>query len=163
MAIIRAATPADIGELARLRWQLYTEQEPHDEPFETYVERFTTFARDAFARDDWRAWCAEVDGRLIAAMWLQTVPRVPAPGHGEPRPIGYLTNMYVEPEHRSKGLGSRMLQELMAHCAATGFELRPDVPGHRRLRLLRTERVHAAAGSASCIDWGSERRPSPMG
>lgn len=31
--------------------------------------------------------------------------------------------MYVEPEHRSKGLGSRMLQELMSHCEATGFEL----------------------------------------
>ena len=126
---IRSATAADIGELARLRWQLYTEQEPHDEPFEAYVERFTAFARDALARDDWRAWCAEADGRLVAAMWLHTVPRVPAPGHGDPRPIGYLTNMYVEPEHRSKGLGSRMVQELITHCEATGFELVLDVPG----------------------------------
>ena len=56
-------------------------------------------------------------------MWLQTVARVPAPGHGEPRPIGYLTNMYVESEHRSKGLGSRMLQELITYCETTGFEL----------------------------------------
>jgi GNAT superfamily N-acetyltransferase len=56
-------------------------------------------------------------------MWLQTVPRVPAPGRGDPRPIGYLTNAYVEPEHRSKGLGSRMLLELITHCEASGFEL----------------------------------------
>jgi GNAT superfamily N-acetyltransferase len=120
---IRAADLDDVAELARLRWQLYTESEAHDEPFETYVERFVAFARDALARGDWRAWCAEKDDRLVAAMWLHTVPRVPAPGHGAPRPMGYLTNMYVEPEHRSHGLGSRMLQELIEHCTAGGFEL----------------------------------------
>ncbi len=125
---VRSATPADIDELARLRWQLYSEREPHGEPFDAYAERFAAFARDALARDDWRAWCAEADGRLVAAMWLQTVPRVPAPGHGDPRPIGYLTNMYVEPEHRARGLGSRMLQELITHCEATGFELVLAVP-----------------------------------
>ena len=109
------------------------------------MERFAAFARDALARDDWRAWCAEEDDRLVAAMWLHTVPRVPAPGHGAPRPMAYLTNMYVEPEHRSHGLGSRMLQVLVEHCTTGGFELVLDVPGGRRLRLLRAERVHAAA------------------
>ena len=93
--VIRSATPDDIGELARLRWQLYTEQGPHDESFEAYVERFTAFAVDALSRGEWRAWVAEVDGRLVAAMWLQTVPRVPAPGRGDPPPIGYLTNAYT--------------------------------------------------------------------
>jgi GNAT superfamily N-acetyltransferase len=122
-ATIRSANIADIGELARLRWQLYVEQAPRDEPFETYAERFSTFARDALASDEWRAWCAEIDGRLVAALWLQTVPRVPAPGRGVPRPIGYLTSMYVEPEHRSKGLGSRMLQACIRHCETSGFEL----------------------------------------
>ena len=122
-ATIRSANIADIGELARLRWQLYVEQAPRDEPFETYAERFSTFARDALGRDEWHAWCAEFDDRLVAALWLQTVPRVPAPGLGDPRPIGYLTSMYVEPEHRSKGLGSRMVQTCIGHCEARGFEL----------------------------------------
>jgi GNAT superfamily N-acetyltransferase len=122
-ANIRPATSDDIGELARLRWQLYTEREPHDEPFDAYVVRFAAFAHDALARDEWRAWCAAANGRLIAAVWLQTVPRVPAPGRGEARPMGYLTNMYVEPEHRSSGVGSRMVQELITHCETSGFEL----------------------------------------
>ena len=120
---IRSATVDDIRELARLRWQLYTEREAHDEMFEAYVERFAAFAHDALGRDDWRAWCAAADGRPVAAMWLHTVPRVPAPGHGDPRPMGYLTNMYVEPDQRSMGLGSRMVRELITHCEATGFEL----------------------------------------
>ena len=120
---IRTAHADDIPELARLRWQLYTEREVHDEPVETYVERFTAFAHDALARDDWRAWCAEADDRLVSAMWLHTVPRIPAPGHGAPRPMAYLTNMYVEPGYRSHGLGSRMLDVFVKHCTANGFEL----------------------------------------
>ena len=120
---IRSATPTDIGELARLRWQLYTEQEPHDEPFEVYVERFKGFALEALAGSDWHAWCTEAEDRLVAAMWLQTVPRVPAPGHGDPQPIGYLTNVYVEPSHRSHGLGSQMLEAVVTHCETGGFEL----------------------------------------
>ena len=56
-------------------------------------------------------------------MWLHTVPRIPAPGHGAPGPMAYLTNMYVEPDHRSHGLGSRMLQMLVEHCTTGGFEL----------------------------------------
>ena len=120
---IRHATVDDIPELARLRWQLYTERDAHDEPFETYAERFTAFALDALPRDDWRAWCGAEEDRLVAAMWLHTVPRVPAPGQGAPRPMGYLTHMYVEPEHRSHGLGSRMLLVLLEHCTTGGFEL----------------------------------------
>ena len=91
--IIRSATPADIRELARLRWQLYAEQEPNDEPSEAYVERLTAFAVDALSRDDRRAWVAEGDGRPVAAMWLQTVPRVPAPWCGGSSPERASTRM----------------------------------------------------------------------
>ena len=120
---IRSAIAADIPELARLRWQLYTEQGPHDESFDGYVGRFTTFATDALTSDDWRAWVAGAEGRLVGAMWLQTVARVPAPGRGDPRPIGYLTNAYVEQDHRSQGLGSRLLQTVVEHCEATAHVL----------------------------------------
>ncbi|MGZ6546026.1 MAG: GNAT family N-acetyltransferase [Actinomycetota bacterium] len=132
---IRSATVDDIPELARLRWQLYSEREAHDDTFETYAERFAAFARDALPRDDWRAWCAAADDRLVAAMWLHTVPRVPAPGHGDPRPIGYLTNMYVEPDQRSNGLGSRMLRELISYCEASVFELVLAFPAEEAYRF----------------------------
>jgi GNAT superfamily N-acetyltransferase len=134
---IRPATVEDIPELARLRWQLYTEREAHDETFEVYVQRFAAFARHALTREDWRAWCATADGRLIAAMWLHTIPRVPAPGHGDPRPMGYLTNMYVEPEHRSRGLGSRMVRELITHCETTVFELVLAFPAEDSYRFYK--------------------------
>jgi hypothetical protein len=106
---IRPATLEDVDELARLRFQLYTEYTPSiAEPFEAYHERFAPFAREALADPErWRAWAAEQDERLVGAMWLQTVPRVPAPGRNDPRPIGYLTNAYVEPAFAARVSGLR--------------------------------------------------------
>jgi GNAT superfamily N-acetyltransferase len=146
--VIRAATGTDVGELARLRWQLYTERESHDEPFPAYAERFAAFAHDALARDDWWAWVADDDGTLVAAVWLHAVPRVPAPGHGDPRPMGYLTNMYVEPEHRAMGLGARMIRKLTGHCEAGGFELILTFPAEDAYRFYEQH--------------GFERPPDPV-
>jgi len=123
--MIRLATLDDVDELARLRFHLYTEYTPSiAETFDAYHARFAPFARDALADvDRWRAWVAEDGGRLVGAMWLQTVPRVPAPGREDPRPIGYLTNAYVEPPLRGQGLGAGLLAEVVAYCEANAFEL----------------------------------------
>ncbi len=146
--VIRAATDADVAELARLRWQLYTERESHEEPFPAYAERFTVFAHDALARDDWWAWVGDDGNRLVAAVWLHAVPRVPAPGHGDPRPMGYLTNMYVEPDLRARGVGSQLVRELIGHCETAGFELILTFPADDAFGFYE---VH-----------GFERRPDPV-
>lgn len=115
------ATPDDIPELARLRWQLYVEQDGESaESPDAYRERFARFAGAALASDTWRSWVARDGDRLAAAMWLHTVPRVPVPGK-RAGPIGYLTNVYVEPAHRNAGLGAEMLDQVTAWCRTEGF------------------------------------------
>ncbi len=117
------ATTDDIPELARLRWQLYVEQD--GEPAESrdgYLERFTRFARSTLASDAWRSWVARDGDRLVAAMWLQTVPRIPVPGKSA-GPIGYLTNVYVAPAHRNAGLGARMLDRVKGWCSEQSYSL----------------------------------------
>ena len=115
------ATTDDVPELARLRWQLYVEQdgEPAESP-EEYRERFARFAGSALASDAWRSWVARDGDRLAAAMWLHTVPRIPVPGK-RAGPIGYMTNVYVEPSHRNAGLGAEMLDQITAWCRSEGF------------------------------------------
>jgi GNAT superfamily N-acetyltransferase len=120
---IGPATFDDVPELARLRWELYAEQNGDPtEPFRAYVERFASFARTALTSREWRAWVARKDDGLIGALWLHTVHRVPVPGK-RAGPIGYLTNVYVAPEHRNGGLGAQMLDRVKAWCAEEGFSL----------------------------------------
>ena len=61
-----------------------------------------------------------MDDRAVGAMWLHTVHRVPVPGK-HAGPIGYLTNVYVVPEHRNTGLGAQMLDRIKAWCRQEGF------------------------------------------
>lgn len=115
------ATTDDIDGLAGLRFALYEEQDGTvAESFEVYRERFADFAARAFASKDWRAWVARLDDRPVGAMWLHTVHRVPVPGK-RAGPIGYLTNVYVVPEHRNTGLGAQMLDRMTAWCRQEGF------------------------------------------
>jgi GNAT superfamily N-acetyltransferase len=130
---IRAATHEDADALARLRFRLYLEQEPGiAEPFEAYRERFRMFAGWALDSDDWRGWVAVDDGGdLVGNAWLQTVPRVPAPGRRDPSNMGYLTNMYVAPDLRGTGLGRRLLDAVLDHCRAAGYALVLTFPAER--------------------------------
>ncbi len=120
---IELATTDDIQELARLRWELYAEQEGDlAEAPDAYRERFANFARSALTSDDWRSWVGRDGGRLVAAVWLHTVPRVPVPGK-RAGPIGYLTNVYVVPEHRNAGLGAQLLGRVKAWCGEQGYSV----------------------------------------
>jgi GNAT superfamily N-acetyltransferase len=118
---IGLASIGDLDELARLRFALYEEQEGGiDESPEVYRERFEDFAARALASDDWRAWVARLGDDLVAAMWLHRVRRIPVPGK-RAGPIGYLTNVYVVPEHRNEGLGAEMLDRVTGWCRGEGF------------------------------------------
>lgn len=117
---IEEARLDDVADLARLRWELYVEQEGEREPLDAYRGRFVAFALQALASDRWHAWVARDRVRPVAAMWLQTIPRIPVPGKAAGQ-IGYLTNVYVSPEHRDGGLGSRMLDRILGWCRDRGF------------------------------------------
>ena len=115
---IRRATPGDVEELARLRWEFRVEHGTQvTMSFETFIEGFRAFARDVLAGDAWHAWVAEDDGRPVGCVWLQVVEKVPHPSRarGE-RPIVYVTNVYVAPELRNGGLGRRLMDAAIAYA-----------------------------------------------
>jgi GNAT superfamily N-acetyltransferase len=120
---IRQAVAHDAPDLARMRHALYSEQGPERESLDEYVDRFAGFVHDALASDAWRIWVAELQAGIVGTIWLQLVERVPRPGEDRGElPIGYLTNVFVEPELRDGGLGSRMLEEIITWARARGVE-----------------------------------------
>jgi GNAT superfamily N-acetyltransferase len=121
---LRSARAEDIPALARLRWDLYDEGHPvAGESRADYVGRFTTFADEALRSTSWFALVAWEGERVVGAMWVYRVPRVPQPGRGPAAPLAYLTNVFIDPAHRSAGVGSRMLEEVRNRCRDDGFSL----------------------------------------
>ncbi len=144
-AVVRPATGEDVDELARLRWQLYAEDDPAvEESFADYRERFVRFATIALEDDDWRAWVAEDGGRIVGALWRHRTPRIPQPGRGDPAPLAYVTNVYVEPAYRNTGLGARLLGHRGGCLTGRGLLARDGLAERPFVPLLRAGRLRAA-------------------
>jgi len=117
MSRLRPATPDDADELARLRWAFRVEHgTPADRTFDDFLNEFRGFATDVLSESSpWRAWVAEDGDRLVGCVWFQLVEKVPHPSRRRwERPIGYVTNVYVEPDLRNGGLGARLMEEALA-------------------------------------------------
>ena len=109
---IREATIEDADELARLRWEFRIEAgTPATRDYDGFLGEFRSFATEALAdAAPWRAWVAEDEGRLVGCTWLQLVHKVPHPSRTlAERPVAYVTNMYVDADHRNLGLGRELL------------------------------------------------------
>jgi len=107
---IRLASPADAAMLAKLRFELRASMHETHEAEMAYIERCTRWMSERLASNGrWRCWLAEVEGVLVGGVWMQLIEKIPNP-IAEPESYAYLTNFYVRPEHRSKGVGAKLLE-----------------------------------------------------
>jgi len=112
----RAASQSDAPELARLRYALRSSSGKATEPQTEFLERCRRWMADHLKeRSLWRCWVAESAGRLIGALWLQLVEKIPNP-RAEPEFHAYITNFYVEPSARGNGVGERLLTTAIDWC-----------------------------------------------
>jgi GNAT superfamily N-acetyltransferase len=122
MIDIRPAKPSDAAALAALRWEFRAGRgDPAVESRDAFIARCTTWmARELGDDGAWRAWLAEEDGEVVGQVWLHTIQKVPNP-IAEPERHAYLSNLYVRPSARG-GVGTRLLDTVLAHTAANGVD-----------------------------------------
>lgn len=141
---VRNAGREDVHALAQLRWNMHTEEEAATEKHAEFLARFRRFADGALDSGSWRIWVAEVDGHVVANLWLQIVARVPRPTNRPPSALGYLTNVYVQPPFRNAGLGSQMLREVANWCRAQPIAVVVVWPSERSFDYYRREGFEAS-------------------
>ena len=113
---IRFAEPADAAALADLRYALRSSTGTATEPRPEFLARCTAWM-ESHLRDEqrWRCWVAERDQKLIGAVWLQLVEKIPNP-RAETEHHAYVTNFYIDEAARGRGLGSRLLHNVIEWC-----------------------------------------------
>lgn len=117
---VRRAEPWDGLELARLRWEFRPEDQPN-QGFEEFSREFEKWFAEA-STSDWMAAVADVGGgALVGCAFLRSVSKVPNPGARD-RAWGYVTNTYVAPTHRGRGVGGRLLEVVIAAAREQGHE-----------------------------------------
>ena len=110
---IRMASEPDALTLARLRYEFRSLFHQVRENEATFVERCTVWMRERLRSESlWKCWIAELHDTAVGNVWVQLVEKIPNPIE-EPEYYIYLTNFYVREQHRSQGVGTMMLSEVL--------------------------------------------------
>ena len=69
----------------------------------------------------WRCWVIDDGKQLLGHVCVQLFEKMPKPVK-EPETDAYLTNFYVIPETRGRGLGRKLLNKALSWCRAQGTD-----------------------------------------
>ena len=69
----------------------------------------------------WRCWVIDDGKQLLGHVCVQLFEKMPNPVD-EPEAHAYLTNFYVVPELRGRGLGRKLLNKALSCCRANGVD-----------------------------------------
>ena len=142
---VRHAELSDGETLARLRWAWRVEREPETAPDEAeFLAGFQSWWADD--HNGHLAVVATYKTEVVGMGFLAIVARVPNPGHLQ-RHHGDLQSVYVAPEHRGQGVGTRVVLELVGRAQDLGCDKvtvhagRASVSLYERLGFARFERL----------------------
>ena len=134
---IRLANQGDCHALAELRYRFRTETESAAELKSRFLRRCASWMKKRFRTrsSPWHCWVVDDGKRLLGHVCVQLFEKIPNPVHDEPELHAYVTNFYVVPEVRSRGLGKRLLNEALSWCHAQGTDaiILWATPGSRSL------------------------------
>jgi GNAT superfamily N-acetyltransferase len=122
--VYRRATINDKLILVEFRVRFLNELTHHSENNETRIvrEALLEYFNKAIPSNDFIAWLAEYDGKIIATSGM-VVQQIPARYGGvESGRLGYLLNFYTIPEARRNGIATVLLSKLIEESKSLGLK-----------------------------------------
>lgn len=117
--ILRRAIEDDAESLALLRLDLFKSFAP-DELDPDWLDHDREWLKTSLESKDLSVWLAETPSGESAAMCAVTFYRLPPKPWEMTGLYAYVSSMYTKPEHRRKGLGSKLLKQALEHIKDRG-------------------------------------------
>ena len=105
--LVRKATEADVGDVVALLEEWY--------PNEAQEEKRAEVVRAAISDEHHELLVAELDGEIVGFLLLAIVYDLL-----EGAPVGYVQDLYVRADCRSRGLGTALLEKAVEDARARG-------------------------------------------
>jgi len=118
---IRLATPRDLDALVRHRRGMWEDIGGYEaRQLDAHDRLYRRWAREKMRTGKFIAWVASHRGEVVASgsVWLQPTQPHPKVRLG---PVPYLLSMYTDPEHRGKGLATRIVLEATQWAKREGY------------------------------------------
>jgi GNAT superfamily N-acetyltransferase len=131
---IRPATADDAAALAQLRWRFKVEDDDdirRDE--QVFLAGCERWLRDRLT-GNWLAWVADVDETICGHLFLNRVEKVPEPSASADE-LGYVTNFYVVPQWRNRGVGRALLDAMRVYAHGRNLDTLIVWPSERSAPL----------------------------
>jgi GNAT superfamily N-acetyltransferase len=114
IVLIRPGAESDAAALASFRYAFRSSLARTVETEESFIARCTPWIQARLKQGGaWRCWIAEFNGLPVGNAWAQLIEKIPNPTD-EAEHHAYITNVYVNEEHRGRGIGSMLLSEALA-------------------------------------------------
>jgi len=122
--VYRRVTIGDVQALVDYRTQFLNEHFNHPENDDATAVRnsLLEYFAKAIPSEDFVAWVAEYDGKIVATSGMVVWQKPAIYGGVETGKLGYLLNFYTIPEARRKGIGTRLLNELIKEAKSLGLK-----------------------------------------
>jgi GNAT superfamily N-acetyltransferase len=120
---IRVAKFGDCRALAEMRYQFRTELGSSTETKSRFMRRCTSWMQKHFCSGScpWRCWLVDDGKQLLGHVCVQLFEKMPNPVN-EPELHAYVTNFYIVPEKRHRGLGRKLLNKALSWCRGQGTD-----------------------------------------
>lgn len=119
---LRTALPTDAETVQDQRDAMFTDMGQGGPGLERARTSALDWHRRALASGLYRGFLVETGGEVVAGagvLW-QDLPPSPSTFSGR---RAYVLNVYVQPEHRGRGLSRRLLERVLDECRAQGVQV----------------------------------------
>jgi GNAT superfamily N-acetyltransferase len=120
---IRPVSPDDLELVCRQRRRMFEDAGAADEVLATMTEAFRDWLRPRLATGEYFGWIATLeDQQPVGGIGMMVIDWPPHPLHPLQAGRGYILNLFVEPDHRGRGVAGALMERATQEAERRGLD-----------------------------------------